>query len=71
MTSRMWSDVLIVLALTALAAAIGVAGATYTYEQRLAGLDARVTAVETLRIEAVVTDPPNVEPVSISPPLMY
>ena len=71
MTSRMWSDVLIVLALTALAAAIGVAGATYTYEQRRAGLDARVTAVETLRIEAVVTDPPTVEPVSISPPLMY
>lgn len=63
----MWRQALIILALMALAAAIGVAVATYTYEQRLQALDARVTAFETIRIEAIVTEPPNVEPTSFSP----
>ncbi|KKM03994.1 hypothetical protein LCGC14_1768790 [marine sediment metagenome] len=67
----MWRQVLIILALMVLAGVLGVAVTMYTYEERLQALDARVTLFETLRIEAVVTDPPNVEPESISPPLMY
>lgn len=66
----MWSQALIILALIVLAAVLGVAVATYTYEERLQALDVRVTAFETLRIEAVVTGPPTVEPASFSSPIM-
>jgi len=62
-----WRYVLVSLAVMALAAAVGVA--MYTYAERLQALNARVTVFETVRIEAVVTDPPTVEPASPSPPI--
>ncbi len=72
----MWRQVLIILALMVLAGALGVAVSMYTYEmvghsERLDALDARMTVFETVRIEAVVTEPPTVEPMSISPPIRY